>query len=154
MREMHPQNNDPPLLPADLGPGLQASNADVMKALGKCACPSMDWSGWTLDLFKPVRGRLDIMVPIQHLLCVITNCEISERAFWYVTPGSLVAVHKESHADQLQTELLGRDPKLRPVNKAGFLWKVATQVALNHEQAQAVSATCTQTRRASGLNMV
>jgi hypothetical protein len=33
----------------------------------------MDFSGWNMDLLRPVRGRVDIMQPIQALVQAIVN---------------------------------------------------------------------------------
>jgi hypothetical protein len=137
MREMHPRNPTPLVKPDDLGPGLNATTADIKAAMTKHAsCHAIDYSGWAMDLFKPVLGVREIMQPMYQMFLAVTNCTVSEQTYWYVTPGSLVAGHKLAPGEQTEREMEGLDPKLRPINKAGFVWKLATTVGLKHKQAQ------------------
>jgi hypothetical protein len=79
----------------------------------------MDFSGWNMDLLRPVRGRVDIMQPIQALVQAIVNCEVPLPVFWMITTGALVALHKLEEEEQEARTASGLDPKLRPVNKSG-----------------------------------
>ena len=79
MRDMHPAPSRPIVAPRDLGPGLAALPADVQDALlclFRCDFTSMDFSGWNMDLLRPVRGRPDIMGPLSDLVRALANCEL------------------------------------------------------------------------------
>ena len=41
----------------------------------------MDFSGWNMGLLRPVRGRADIMQPLQALVQAIANCEVPLPVF-------------------------------------------------------------------------
>ena len=51
-----------------------------------------DFAGWWADLFRPVKGCPNIMVPMTDLFRAIANRDESfpVEAFWPITPGSLV----------------------------------------------------------------
>jgi hypothetical protein len=137
MRDMHPAPSRPVTAPQDLGPGLEATAEGVQRALDelfKCDFTSMDFSGWSMDLLRPVRGRVDIMQPLHALVLAIANCEAPLSVFWMITPGALVALHKLEEEAQAARAASGLDPKLRPVNKSALLWKAATQVAIMHPE--------------------
>ena len=137
MRDMHPAPSRPIVAPRDLGPGLAATPADVQDALlclFRCDFTSMDFSGWNMDLLRPVRGRPDIMGPLSDLVRALANCELPLPVYWLVTTGALVALHKLDDDMQAVRASAGLDPKLRPVNKSALLWKWATQVAISHPE--------------------
>ena len=97
MREMHPAPKRPVTAPQDLGPGLEATTVSVQRAfneLFKSDFTSMDFSGWNMDLLRPVRGRADIMQPLLALVQAIANCEVPLPVFWMITTGALIATHK------------------------------------------------------------
>ena len=106
----------------------------AFNVLFKSDFTSMDFSGWNMDLLRPVRGRVDIMQPIQALVQAIVNCEVPLPVFWMITTGALVALHKLEEEEQEARTASGLDPKLRPVNKSALLWKAATQVAIMHPE--------------------
>jgi hypothetical protein len=140
MEAMHPSPSFPIVPPADLGPGLQASSADVKAALDVLFgsdFSSMDYSGWCMDLLRPVRGRADILGPLIDLARCITNGDAPLVVYWLITPGALVALHKDEAYAQAERAATGLDPRLRPVNKSALLWKLATQVAIMHEEYKA-----------------
>jgi hypothetical protein len=136
MREMHPAPRRPVTAPQDLGPGLEATYTTVrvqraFNELLKSDFTSMDFSGWNMDLLRPVRGRADIMLA---LVQAIANCEVPLPVFWMITTGALIATHKLDEEEQDSRASRGLNPKLRPVNKSALLWKVATQVAIMHPE--------------------
>ena len=94
----------------------------------------MDFSGWSMSLLRPVKGRLDIVGPFTQLIRAIANCEMPLEVYWLITVGSLVALHKLDYDAQAARAIQGLDPKLRPVNKSALLWKCATQVAIGHAE--------------------
>ena len=137
MRQMHPAPRHPIVAPNDLGPGLNASDGAVAAALThlfKTDYTSMDFSGWSMSLLRPVKGRPDVMDPITGLIRAIANCDMPLEVYWLITAGSLVALHKLDVNAQAARALAGLDPKLRPVNKSALLWKCATQVAIGHAE--------------------
>lgn len=137
MRQMHPAPRHPIVAPDDLGPGLNASDGAVAAALThlfKTDYTSMDFSGWSMSLLRPVKGRPDVMDPIIGLIRAIANCDMPLEVYWLITVGSLVALHKLDVNAQAVLALAGLDPKLRPVNKSALLWKCATQVAIGHAE--------------------
>ena len=137
MLAAHPPPSRPIVPPLDLGPGLEATPGSVQAALDalfRDDRTAMDFSGWNMDLLRPVRGRLDIMQPLAALVQAITNCEVPLEVFWLITTGSLIATHKLEQEDQDARSALGLDPKLRPVNKSALLWKISTQVAILHPE--------------------
>jgi hypothetical protein len=84
MRDMHPAPSRPVTAPQDLGPGLEATAEGVQRALDellKCDFTSMDFSGWSMDLLRPVRGRIDIMQPLHALDLAIANYEVPLSVF-------------------------------------------------------------------------
>jgi hypothetical protein len=137
MRQMHPAPRIPIQSPPDLGPGLEATDGGVAAALEhlfKTDYTSIDFSGWSMSLLRPVKGRLDIVGPFTQLIRAIANCEMPLEVYWLITVGSLVALHKLDDDAQAARAIQGLDPKLRPVNKSALLWKCATQVAIGHAE--------------------
>ena len=94
----------------------------------------MDFSGWCIDLLRPVRGRADIMSPLMDLCLAITNCDVPLAVFHLITPGALAALHKDELVKQQERAACGKPPRLRPVNTSSLLWKIATQVAIQHHE--------------------
>ena len=86
MRTMHPPPSRPIVAPRDLGPGLEVTlphAQEAVRCLFRDDYTSMDFSGWNMDLLRPVKGRLDIMGPLSDLVrslakrraesCIIKN---------------------------------------------------------------------------------
>ena len=128
--------------PEDFGTGLEADIEQMGKALDKLFSndfSSMDFSGWSMDLLRPVRGRTEIMGPFKDRCLAITNCDVPPSVYWLITPGALVALYKLDKEIEDARAAQGLDPKLRPINKSALLWKVATQVAIMHPEYEAAA---------------
>ena len=115
MREMHPAPRRPVTAPQDLDPGLEATYTTVrvqraFNELLKSDFTSMDFSGWNMDLLRPVRGRADIMQPLLALVQAIANCEVPLPVFWMITTAAFLRLKSLTRRNRTRVPLVDSIP--------------------------------------------
>ena len=138
MRDMHLRREGPLIRPKPSGPQLMMTTEDCWKKLAKEAGDknaSIDPYGWTASLFFFQRGlkgsarHSSLMWQVARLQAMVGNADVPMAVALLLVTGTLTAINKLPHADQLARMQAGNDPKLRPVNSGAAFAKTPLRCA-------------------------